>query len=133
MLNEARDREVQIREEFASILDSLDSGLPKGIDSSWFNEQNFLESFSVAVAHSIYLPSAQCFALVPFASFMARTGNDNGCEVDYETGNAQIASHKRTIILMIPSFVISEVSTSQVSVYIDDVEHNRRISMIRCK
>ena len=88
VLNEARDREVQIREEFARILDSLESGLPQGLDSSWFNEQSFIESFSVAVAHSIYLPSAQCFALVPYASFMGRTGNDNGCEVDYDTGAA---------------------------------------------
>lgn len=88
VLNEARDREVQIREEFASILDSMDSGPPPGLDSSWFNEQAFVESFAVVVAHSIYLPSAQCFALVPYASFMGRTGNDNGCEVDYDTGAA---------------------------------------------
>lgn len=88
MLSEARDREVQIREEFASILDSLESGLPQGLDSSWFNEQSFIESFAVVVAHSIYLPSAQCFALVPYTSFMGRTGNDNGCEVDYDTGAA---------------------------------------------
>lgn len=94
MLNEARDREVQIREEFASILDSMESGLPAGLDITWFNEQTFMESFAVVLAHSIYLPSAQCFALVPCASFMGRTGNDNGCEVDYDTGAASMCMHE---------------------------------------
>jgi hypothetical protein len=85
VLNEARDREVQIREEFASILDSLQPELSPGL-GSWFNEQAFMECFAVALACSIYLPSAQCFALVPYASFMGRTGNDDGCEVDYDAG-----------------------------------------------
>jgi hypothetical protein len=85
-LNEARDREVQIREEWASIMDSVEARQFPSLDKSWFNEQSFLEAFAVIVAHAVYLPSAQCFALLPYVSFMGRTGNDNGCEVDYDEG-----------------------------------------------
>lgn len=86
VLNEARDREVQIREEWASIMDSLQPEQLAGLDNSWFNEQAFLEAFAVIVAHAVYLPSAQCFALLPYISLMGKTGNDNGCEADYDEG-----------------------------------------------
>lgn len=57
-----------------------------------YNEQAFLHAFAVVLAHAIYLPSASCFALLPFVSFMQRTGNDNGCTVDYDLGEMPFVS-----------------------------------------
>lgn len=39
---------------------------------------------SVVIAHAAYLPSAQCFALLPIASTLARTGADTACALDYD-------------------------------------------------
>lgn len=49
-----------------------------------FNEQNFKNAFSVALAHAVYLPSASCFALLPVASQLGRTGSEAGCQLDYD-------------------------------------------------
>ncbi len=39
----------------------------------------------MVVAHALYLPSAQCFALLPLVSQLGRTGNGNGCSIDFDT------------------------------------------------
>lgn len=49
-----------------------------------YNETAFLRAFGVVIANSVYLSAAQCFALMPLASTMGRTGNDNGCNLDYD-------------------------------------------------
>ncbi len=48
-----------------------------------FNESSFMRAFSVVVGRSCFLPSASCFALLPLAALMGRTGNNNGCDLDY--------------------------------------------------
>ena len=49
-----------------------------------FGYEQFAAAFSVVLAHAVYLPSAEIFALIPVASFIGRTGNGNGCEIDYD-------------------------------------------------
>ncbi len=49
-----------------------------------FNEQSFKNAFSVVLAHAMYLPSASCFALMPIASQLGRTGSEAGCQLDYD-------------------------------------------------
>lgn len=55
-----------------------------------FNEANFLNSFCVLVASTTYLPSAELFALLPLVSLMGRTGNDNGCDVDFDASRGVV-------------------------------------------
>ena len=49
-----------------------------------FGLQPFMRAFSVVMAHALYLPSASCFALVPVASTLGRTGAETGCTLDYD-------------------------------------------------
>lgn len=53
------------------------------LNAAVFNESSFMRAFSVVVGRSCFLPSASCFALLPLASLMGRTGNSNGCDLDY--------------------------------------------------
>jgi hypothetical protein len=39
-----------------------------------FGKAPFMRAFSVVFGHSVYLPSAECFALMPIASLLERTG-----------------------------------------------------------
>ena len=50
-----------------------------------FGYDQFAAAFSAVLAHAIYLPSAEVFALLPIASVMGRTGNGNGCDIDYDS------------------------------------------------
>lgn len=88
----AREREAAIRAEWAGIIESLIEADSDILKDECFNERAFLQAFAVILAHAIYLPSAQCFALLPYVSFMQRTGNDNGCTVDYDLGALLFAS-----------------------------------------
>ena len=53
---------------------------PQGL----FGYEAFTAAFSAILSHAIYLPSAEIFALLPVASLIGRTGNSNGCEIDYD-------------------------------------------------
>lgn len=48
-----------------------------------FNEQAFCQAFSVVIGHATYLPSAECFSLLPLVSIMGRTGEDSGARLDF--------------------------------------------------
>lgn len=87
VLEEARGREAALRAEWQAIAASI-AAAPNSadFDAAWFTEQRFLESVTVVLAHAIYLPAARCFALLPFVSFMRRTGDGSGCDVDYDLG-----------------------------------------------
>lgn len=43
-----------------------------------------MAAFSVILAHSVYLSSASCFALVPVASQFGRTGSEAGCSLEFD-------------------------------------------------
>lgn len=82
----AREREAAIRQEWEGVTASMAETDSEALKDERYNERAFLQAFAVVLAHAIYLPSAQCFALLPYVSFMQRTGNDNGCTVDYDLG-----------------------------------------------
>lgn len=84
VLEEARQREQVLRGQWKELNEKWFSRDNNKFSAAVFNESNFLHAFSVVVAHSLYLPSAECFALLPLASLMGRTGNSNGCTLDYD-------------------------------------------------
>lgn len=84
----ARQREAAIRKEWQGITAGMLESGSAALQDERYNEEAFVQAFTVVLACSIYLPSAQCFALLPYVSFMQRTGNDNGCTVDYDLGAA---------------------------------------------
>jgi len=75
VLEEAEGRLKALRDEWASLGPAL-AGQP-------FTLTDFLESFAVVLARSVYLPSAQCFALVPALSGVGRASR-GACTVDYD-------------------------------------------------
>ena len=98
VLAEARTREAALREEWASVsaaLDAAQSGgqLADGFPRAAFTEAAFLDAVSVVLAHAIYLESVGCFALLPVVSMMRRTGNGDGCDVDFDTGAFLTSPH----------------------------------------
>ena len=48
------------------------------------DEDTFRKAVAVVIAHAVYLPSVQCFALLPVASTLQRTGADTGAALDYD-------------------------------------------------
>jgi hypothetical protein len=49
-----------------------------------------MRAFSVVLAHASFLPSAECFALLPLAGQLGRTGNDNGADLDYDAATGTV-------------------------------------------
>ena len=87
VLEQAREREAALRAEWADIAADIKALSNSGdFASPAFSEDAFLRAACVVLAHAIYLPSAQCFALLPFVSQMQRTGSGDGCDVDYDAG-----------------------------------------------
>lgn len=52
-----------------------------------FNADAFRSAMSVVLAHAAYLPSAQCFALLPLATLIHRTGRDDAAQLDFDLDN----------------------------------------------
>lgn len=85
MLAEARSRQAALQQQWAEISENWVSKDPARFDPAAFNEHAFLRAFAVVLANASYLPSAECFALLPLAGQLGRTGNDNGCDLDYDS------------------------------------------------
>ncbi len=51
------------------------------------NREVFRSAVAVVIAHAVYLPSVQCFSLLPVASTLQRTGADTGTDLDYDIDN----------------------------------------------
>ena len=49
-----------------------------------FSQESFMESFTVVMAASCYLPSASCFALLPLLGSIQRSGRGTAM-VDYDS------------------------------------------------
>lgn len=49
-----------------------------------YNREAFERAMSVVLAHAAYLPSAACFALLPLAAQVLRTGDESGALLDYD-------------------------------------------------
>jgi histone-lysine N-methyltransferase SETD3 len=58
--------------------------------TEFYGYEKFAAAFSVVLAHALYLPSAEMFALLPLASLMGRTGNGNGSFVDYDAASNRV-------------------------------------------
>ena len=56
-----------------------------------FNESDFLAAMSVVLAHAAYLESAECFALLPLATLLGRTGDEKAAQLDFNL-QSQIAA-----------------------------------------
>lgn len=84
VLTEARNRHSALQQQWANLSSSHFSSSRDRFSPAVFNEAAFIRAFCVVLGSTQYLPSAECFALVPVASTMGRTGNDNGCTLDYD-------------------------------------------------
>eukprot|EP01024_Parvocaulis_polyphysoides_P018683 TRINITY_DN18291_c1_g3_i1.p1 TRINITY_DN18291_c1_g3~~TRINITY_DN18291_c1_g3_i1.p1 ORF type:complete len:316 (-),score=22.75 TRINITY_DN18291_c1_g3_i1:137-1084(-) len=58
----------------------------------WLDKEKFMSAWSVCLKHLSYLQAAQCIAMVPMLGYMKTTGNNNGCQADYdvETGSVVV-------------------------------------------
>lgn len=85
VLQRAQDRRVALLQEWKSIKERIESMPSSSFPPSIFNEESFLHAMSIIFARAIYLPTAQCFALLPLLSAAAqRTGSAGGAVVDYD-------------------------------------------------
>ncbi len=84
VLNEARNRQNALQQQWTNLYKQHFQPNSSAFNPDVFNEADFMRTFCVVLACSAFLPSAECFALVPVAANMSRTGNDNGCTLDYD-------------------------------------------------
>jgi protein-histidine N-methyltransferase len=86
VLEEANDRRAALQQEWTAIQDTLSQlQLQQSMDNtSYYNETSFLEAMSVILATASYLPSAQCFAMLPILGALPRTGSSGGALLDYD-------------------------------------------------
>ncbi|KAG7675298.1 hypothetical protein Ndes2526B_g08170 [Nannochloris sp. 'desiccata'] len=83
VLEEARSRNAALVAEWDSIQTTAGTaGL--SLDPGTFNARAFSEAMSVILATAAYLPSAQCFALLPLVGSIRRTGSAGGAVLDYD-------------------------------------------------
>ncbi|KAL4859859.1 Nucleolar GTP-binding protein 1 [Chlorella vulgaris] len=83
---EARTRQQALRQEWTDVvaLAHKSSSGSAAFPVDAFNEQAFLEAMSVVLMHAAYLPSAQCFAMLPLVGGFCRTGSSSGALLDYD-------------------------------------------------
>lgn len=55
-----------------------------------FSEQAFLDAMTVVLAHAVYLPAAQCFAIAPAVHRMRRSGDPTAAALDYDAGSGAV-------------------------------------------
>lgn len=81
-LPEAQQRAQAIQQEWQAL---QDTGLdPAVFPPDVFNERAFAAATCVVLAAAVYLPSAECLALIPGVSALRRTGRSGGAAVDYD-------------------------------------------------
>lgn len=90
ILQEARQRQAALQQQWATLAAAHFTADQQRFPPSVWNEASFLRTFCVVLACTSYLPSAECFALVPVACGMAHTGNDNGCNLDYDAESGTV-------------------------------------------
>ena len=65
---------------------------PSLLAAGAFNQEAFREAVVAVIAAAVYLPSARCFALVPLASTLPRTGREGaGVSLDYDPSTGGVA------------------------------------------
>jgi histone-lysine N-methyltransferase SETD3 len=90
-LGESRAREAALREEWAAVAAAIAASPdPAAFPPAVLNEGSFLAAMSVVLAHAAYLPSAQCFALLPLVGGVPRTGSAGGATLDYDAARQAV-------------------------------------------
>mmetsp|Transcript_4662 Transcript_4662/g.11038 ORF Transcript_4662/g.11038 Transcript_4662/m.11038 type:complete len:518 (-) Transcript_4662:222-1775(-) len=85
VLPEAKERRRALEQQWQLLHDQFFSKDPTKFPAEVFGKAPFMRAFSVVMGHAVYLPSAECFALMPIASLLERTGNESaGCTLDYD-------------------------------------------------
>lgn len=90
VMQEAKNRKSALKRQWEVLSEQFLSKEPAAFSPAVFNEDSFGQAFSVVLGHSTYLPSAECFALVPLIATMGRTGGDNGCNLDYDASTSSV-------------------------------------------
>ncbi|GAX73871.1 hypothetical protein CEUSTIGMA_g1321.t1 [Chlamydomonas eustigma] len=90
VLAESRNRVSELKRQWQELYDGWFSKDVSKFKPDTYNYEKFAAAFCVVLAHTVYLPSAQLFALLPLISLMGRTGNANGCDVDYDSESKQV-------------------------------------------
>lgn len=90
ILNETKNRVKELKRQWQMLHDEYFSKDPMKFSPEVFGYSKFAAAFSVVLAHAIYLPSAQLFVVAPIVSLLGRTGNGNGCFVDYDSSTQQV-------------------------------------------
>lgn len=83
-LPEAQSRKAALQQQWQDLQERVFSQDTTKFPQSVYNQAAFQAAFSVVLAHAVYLPSANCFALLPVASLLGRTGAESGCALDYD-------------------------------------------------
>lgn len=84
-LKEARLREQALLAEWKSLQTQIDELKDSdGYPPSIFNQLSFLNAMTVVLAYAVYLPSAECFALLAVVGNISRTGSAAGALIDYD-------------------------------------------------
>lgn len=65
--------------------DSLQNARP-----DWLDKSLFFKSMSVVLRHAIFLPSVQCFALLPIMGDIQKTGSEAGAVIDYDVDSNMV-------------------------------------------
>lgn len=75
---QSRQRAKELKHEWSAISEAAPD-LPSG-----FNEGSFLAAMTVALAHAVYIPDANCFALAPGLAALRRSGSGTATAVGYD-------------------------------------------------
>lgn len=54
------------------------------LPADFFNKEAFRKAMSVVFAHAAFLDAAQCFALLPIATLLKRTGKEDAAILDFD-------------------------------------------------
>lgn len=109
-----------LRKEWASI-EELCAQDPSRFPPERFTFDSFLRSFCVVLAHSTFLPSAECFALVPLLGWAKKTCEgcedvcQNWCRL-LQTGQANVTECLHLTVFRMPCFLsVSDACTAAPS------------------
>lgn len=73
LVKEIEARLDALHQEWYSVIEAASVAGVK-LDEEHFTTEAFVRTFCVVLAHAIYLPSAECFALVPLLGWAKKTG-----------------------------------------------------------
>ena len=92
VLEEARQRQAALHAEWASISAAAEANpaAAAAFPAGTLAEGAFLRAMTVVLAHAAFLPSAQCFALLPLVGAAPRTGSAGGAQLDYDPESSSV-------------------------------------------